>query len=682
MPEDEPKNTMPSTIETLQIEHAELDWADEASPRSEKFEDIYNSTSGACAESVHVFLDGAELASRWQSWKSDSPLYSIAEIGFGSGLNFLNTWQLWQQSAQKPSRLHYIAFEKYPLRKGDIRRLLGNWPALFPLVTELLNHYPNHSRVRHRLIIAPDVTLDLHFGDALHCLKKIDKTIGSGIDSWFLDGFSPRLNPELWQAPLFNEMSRLSHSGATVATYSAAGFIRRQLREAGFEATRKPGYGRKRHMTTAVFSEPSSALQSLATVSKEPWFDLPQVNNRPQTATVIGAGLAGCSTAYALARRGIEVTVVDSGKTPATGASGIRQLALRPRLFKTGSVLAEFYLQSFLFAAAQFKLLSVKDPGDQFWHPSGVVQLSTALNKRSELSSNALESLYGPEIVKRLDKIAASETAGTSLTEDALHFQLGGWTDPLGLCKRYLSSLPIKFIDECTIEHIERLSIGDNQWQAYPKNPRMDILKSDVIVLANSHSAKQFPMTETLPLQTVTGQSSYVNSTELSTQLLTVLSGQRSLFPVFHSRQTVSASYRDEIDLIKNLSDDRENLHSLASDFPQYSTLKVSESGLGVRCNTPDFKPIIGMAPNFKLMEIEYGDLRRDAHKAFSNSGHYHDGLYLNLAHGSNGLATAPLAGETLASMICGELSPLSTETLASLSATRFLIRDLKKQRK
>jgi tRNA 5-methylaminomethyl-2-thiouridine biosynthesis bifunctional protein len=681
MPLDDLKKTLSPMDKPFQIEHAELDWTDEASPRSTKFDDIYNSTSGACAESEHVFLEGTQLASRWQSARSDSPLYSIAEIGFGSGLNFLNTWQLWQQSAQKPDRLHYIAFEKYPLQKADLKRLLRNLPALSSQITELVNHYPEHSRVRHRLTIAPDVTLDLHFGDALRRLKAIDKTTGSGIDSWFLDGFSPRLNPELWQDALIKEMARLSLPGATVATYSAAGFIRRQLREAGFEAARKPGYGKKRHMTTAVFHEPSLAQPTRTIHMKEPWFVLPQVSSLPLTATVIGAGLAGCSTAYALARRGIEVTVVDSGKTLTTGASGIRQLALRPRLFKTDSVLAEFYLQSFLFAASQFQNLSAKEPGDQFWHPCGVIQLASALNKRSELSGTTLENLYGPEIVRQLNKIQASETAGASVTEAALHFQLGGWVDPLRLCKRYLRSLPIKFVSECAIDQIEKLVAGSNQWQAHPKNPNMDSLKSDVIVLANSHNASQFPLVDSLPLQAVRGQASYVKSNEPSSLLRTVLSGQRSLFPVFDSTQTVSASYRDEINLIKNQDDDRENLSSLASDFPQYSTLRASDSGLGIRCNTPDFKPIIGMAPNFKEMEIEYADLRRDAHKAFSNTGHYHDGLYLNLAHGSNGLATAPLAGETLASLICGELSPLSAETLASLSATRFLIRDLKKQR-
>lgn len=680
MPVDNPKNSLSSADNALQIEHAELDWSDEASPRSTKFDDIYYSTAGACAESTHVFLDGTQLTTRWQGCKADSTLYSIAEIGFGSGLNFLNTWQLWQQSTKKPKRLHYIAFEKYPLQKADMKRLLSNWPALSSQVTELLNHYPEHSRVCHRLAIAPDVTLDLYFGDALQRLKTVNRAMGNGIDSWFLDGFSPRLNPDLWQDALIKEMARLSLPGATAATYSAAGFIRRQLRDAGFEVERKPGYGRKRHMTTAVFPEQELPQQTQATHTPEPWFVLPQATNPPRTATVIGAGLAGCSTAYALAQRGIDVTVVDSAKTLATGASGIRQLALRPRLFKTDSALAEFYLQSFLFAASQFKNLAAKESGDKFWYPSGVVQLSTALNKRSELASATLEILYGPEIVRQLDKTQASEIAGTILAEDALHFQLGGWVDPLSLCKSYLNSFPIRFVNDCDIEYIEKSSSRSDQWQAHPKNPDMEVLKSDVIVLANSHNASRFPVVEALPLQTVRGQASYVNTTEVSQNLRAVLSGQRSVFPTFASKQTVSASYRDEVDLIKNEDDDQENLNSLASDFPQFSTLRASDSGLGIRCNTPDFMPIIGMAPNIEKMAIEYADLRRNASREFSNPGHYHEGLYLSLAHGSNGLATAPLAGEALASLICGELNPLSTESLANLSAARFLIRDLKKQ--
>mgnify|MGYP006089811527 CR=1 FL=1 len=680
MSEDNPKKNLSITDKPLQIEHAELDWTDPANPRSIKFNDIYYSTSGARAESTHVFLNGTELTGRWQSHKTDSPTYSIAEIGFGSGLNFLNTWQLWQQSIQKPSRLHYIAFEKYPLQKADLKRLLGNWPSLSPQVAELLRHYPEHSQVCHRLLIAPDVTLDLYFGDALLRLQTINKTICSGLDSWFLDGFSPSLNPDLWQDALIKEIARLSLPGATVATYSAAGFIRRQLSDAGFLVERKPGYGKKRHMTTAVFPGPSQE-QTYLTYKKEPWYRLPQVPHMPRTATVIGAGLAGCSTAYALAQRGIEVTVVDSANYPASNASGINQLALRPRLFKTASALAEFYLQSFLFAASQFSLLSSKTSRDKFWNPCGVIQLSTALNKQNKLSSATVESLYGSEIVRLLEKAQASEIAGTLITEDGLHFQLGGWVDSPSLCKHYLDSTRIRFVKDCRIGSIEKSNRANGQWEAHPTNLNISALQSDIIVLANSYSARRFPIVKSLPLQTVRGQASYTDSTEESMKLRTVLCGQRSLFPAVDSKQTISASYRQEIDLARNKDDDQENLDALASDFPQFSTLKASSSGIGIRCNTPDFKPVIGMAPNFEKMVEEYADLKRDAGKVFSNPGHYHNGLYLNLAHGSNGLATAPLAGEILASMICGEVSPLSTEALSNLSATRFLIRDLKKQR-
>jgi tRNA 5-methylaminomethyl-2-thiouridine biosynthesis bifunctional protein len=354
-------------------------------------------------------------------------------------------------------------------------------------------------------------------------------------------------------------------------------------------------------------------------------------------------------------------------------------LALRPRLFKTASALAEFYLQSFLFAASQFSLLGTKATNDKFWHPCGVIQLSTALNKRNKLSSATVESLYGSDIVKLLENAQASEIADTLIAEHGLHFKLGGWVDSAILCKRYLDSTRIRFVKDCGIERIEKSSSANGQWQAHPTNLNLSALQSDIIVMANSYKASCFPIVESLPLQTVRGQASYTDSSEASMKLRTVLCGQRSLFPAVDSKQTISASYRQEIDLARSKEDDQENLDALASDFPQFSTLKASSSGIGIRCNTPDFKPVIGMAPNFEKMIEEYAHLKRDAGKVFSNPGHYHDGLYLNLAHGSNGLATAPLAGETLASMICGEVSPLSTEVLANLSATRFLIRDLKK---
>lgn len=677
MPAEISNISLLSVPDSLQVENAELDWTDESNPRSTKFDDVYYSTSGAVAESEHVFLDGADLLKRWTNSEPNTAQYSIAELGFGSGLNFLNTWRLWQQTLSKPATLHYIAFEKYPLSRANIERLLNNWPALSTQATELLKVYPDHSRICHRLWLAPDVLLDLHFGDALARLKSINT--GTGINSWFLDGFSPRLNPELWRDSLFTEIARLSSPGSSLATYSAAGFIRRALKNVGFLVEKKTGYGKKRHMTTAVFADRRFAAKASMTTSLKPWFDLPKFDRAPRTATVIGAGLAGCAAAYALAQRGVMVTVVDAGPSVANGASGIRQLALRPRLFKTGSAIAEFYLQSYLFAASQFNLLN--DLPEVFWHPCGVLQKSAALNKRNQLASAGLEILYGLEIVKSLTQSEASDYAGTSITSDALQFPLAGWVNPTILCQRYLESKNIRLVNNCHIKRIEGITSDHSKWLAHPENSRVEPIQSEVIVLANSYAASQLDITEALPLQTVRGQASYLSTSKESRKLQTVVTGSRSIFPAVDANHTVSASYRREMDFTRSELDDTENLAAMTADLPQLSALSAVSAGVGIRCNSPDFLPMVGLIPDANAMKAEYGDLRRDAHKSFSNSGHYHSGLFLSLAHGSNGLATAPMAGEVLASLICGEVSPISSDALASLNAARFLIRDLKQQR-
>lgn len=671
----------------LQIRNAELDWSDEDSPRSIEFDDIYHSAIGALEESQHVFIKGTKLKERWQQG-TENGSYTIGEIGFGSGLNFLMTWQQWQLSKHKPQQLHYVAFEKHPLKLADMRRLLLRHPTLNKLASPLLDRYVDHSKTCQRLRLAKDVLLDIHFGDALEGLKNLDHRETEGIHSWFLDGFSPKLNPLMWQEELFTELARLSNPGSTLATYSAAGFLRRQLADVGFAVTKTDGFGKKRHMTQATYAPAhDTELDAEKSIQSHPapWYIRPKRHSSAGSAIVVGAGLAGCSAAYALAQRGIKVTVVEAGGDIAFGASGIPQLALRPRLFKTDSPLARFYLQSFSFSASLFKTLSLNQAQAPFWHNSEVIQLATAINKKSSIPIAVLKALYGEEIVEELTPAGLKTLTELEINQSALRFKKGGWVDSKQLCQSLLANENVKLVCNYSVSAlnpVEAASEGRaNTWEVVSEKGHPPI-RGDVLILASSYQANLYEQTKTLPLQAVRGQVTLLPASPNEHRPLSaVLSGQRSLFPALNSTHTLAASYRQGSDRTALEIDDISNLEALQDEFPQLPEFTCAGSAVGIRCNTSDFTPVVGLAPNLGAMKQEYAALKRDAGAQFGKPGHYHDGLFLSLAHGSNGLATAPLAGETIASMVCGEVSPLSQSALAELSAARFIIRDLKKQK-
>lgn len=212
-----------------------------AVPRSEKFDDVYFSAEDGLAETCHVFLDGNDLPARWQ----DRSVFTIAETGFGTGLNFLSTWKQFEETARPDQNLDYISFEKYPLSAEDIEKYLHNYKSeLGGYLSELIELYPLVVPGFHKITLAGQVTLLLVFDDVNAALPQLE----AEVDCWFLDGFKPSANPEMWTDTMFSQMARLSVPGATFATFTAAGGVRRGLDAAGFTVRKAPGFGRKREM--------------------------------------------------------------------------------------------------------------------------------------------------------------------------------------------------------------------------------------------------------------------------------------------------------------------------------------------------------------------------------------------------------------------------------------------------
>ena len=210
--------------------------------KSVQYNDVYFSADGGMDETHHVFLSGNDLPQSWQNQDN----FVIAETGFGTGLNFLCAWKLFEETTEPHQKLHFISVEKYPLSKVEIKNALQGWTdQLGDYLDRYLNLYPIRVPGPHTLYISDRVTLTIWFGDIANVLPQWQ--VGQA-DAWFLDGFTPAKNPKMWDEELYHHMARLSHENTTYATFTAAGDVRRGLEQASFSVEKRKGFGRKRDM--------------------------------------------------------------------------------------------------------------------------------------------------------------------------------------------------------------------------------------------------------------------------------------------------------------------------------------------------------------------------------------------------------------------------------------------------
>ncbi len=228
---------------------ANIEWRD-GQPYASEFQDVYFSTDNGLLETDYVFLQGNHLAERWIN--SDLQTFNIAETGFGTALNFLCAVNTWLSTSPMNAKLHYISAEKYPLSLQDLRTALNLWPQLKTVIEPLLTQYENLINGANTILLYDNrVQLSLLIGDATACFSKVT----SQVDAWFLDGFAPAKNPDMWQTELYQQMARLSNASTTFATFTSAGDVRRGLMNAGFNVRKRTGFGKKREMLIGNFVE-------------------------------------------------------------------------------------------------------------------------------------------------------------------------------------------------------------------------------------------------------------------------------------------------------------------------------------------------------------------------------------------------------------------------------------------
>ncbi|CAH1190604.1 tRNA (mnm(5)s(2)U34)-methyltransferase / FAD-dependent cmnm(5)s(2)U34 oxidoreductase [Candidatus Nitrotoga sp. BS] len=606
-----------------------LNWQD-GQPFSIRFSDVYFSNDSGLEEKRHVFLQGNRLPERFTSLSSGES-FAIGETGFGTGLNFLCAWQLFDKVAPSNSSLDFFSVEKYPLDEKELTEVLALWPTLRQYAEELLARWRRRVPGWNRWCFAGGkIRLTLVIGDVTDALNEIC----GGIDAWFLDGFSPARNPEMWTLPVFENIVRISQPGASFATYTCAGWVRRGLEQAGFQVSKSPGFGRKREMLHGHL--PGS----------------PPVRTPVTKAIVIGGGVAGCAVASALAMRGVSVTLIESAPVLAAAASGNPRGVLHVRLSAGMNPLHRFVLAAYGHALA---LLDEKLPID------GVVraecgELQLAFSEHEAKRIDRLAALDWPaHVLRRVDAAEASQLAGIELAHGGLWFPAGGWLVPPQMCAALATN---SAIEQRTGYRAESLTAVKSGWRVEGKDECQQTCSDEaqVVVVCTGYQVKSFAPLSHLPLTSVRGQITLLPVSPHSKNLRTIVSANGYLAPSAGELHMLGAThgFNDEaVDL--RASDHAENLSKLADISPALAKL--------MNIDTLDVGQLNGRA-----------SVRASVPGAMPLVGEILPGLYTSLGHGTRGLITAGLSGELIAASVCGQLLPLPLAVVNALTTERGLV--------
>ncbi|OPA91956.1 bifunctional tRNA (5-methylaminomethyl-2-thiouridine)(34)-methyltransferase MnmD/FAD-dependent 5-carboxymethylaminomethyl-2-thiouridine(34) oxidoreductase MnmC [Pseudomonas fluorescens] len=651
------------------IAHAQLDWDDQGRPHSRVFDDVYFSDQSGLEETRYVFLQQNRLQERFAALP-DHGGFVIGETGFGTGLNFLCAWQLFNQQAPRGARLHFVSVEKYPLSHADLARALSLWPELKALADQLLGQYVAIHQGFQRLVLDNGrVTLTLLIGDALEQLPQLD----AQVDAWFLDGFAPAKNPDMWTAELFAELARLAAPGSTLSTFTSTGWVRRLINAAGFKMKRTPGIGHKWEILRGEFL--GWPAETPLPAPGKPWFARPARLCGERSALVIGGGLAGCATAASLAARGWRVRVLERHAALAQEASGNPQGVLYLKLSAHGTALSQLILSGFGHTR---RLLEHLHRGVD-WDGCGVLQL--AFNTKEAERQAQLADAFAPSLLHLLDAAQAQARAGVALEQGGLFFPEGGWVHPPALCE-WQARHPLIEV----LAHHEALALQrvDGQWQATAGDTVL--ASASVVVLAGAAEIKRFAVSADLPLKRIRGQITRLAHTPRSQALATVVCAEGYVAPARLGEHTLGASFdfnNDDLtptvaehvgnlDMLREISTDL--LQRLGADHLPAEQL---QGRAAFRCTSPDYLPIVGPLAERGAFDQTYAALRKDARQIPEAPCPWLDGLYINSGHGSRGLVTAPLCAELLAAWLDNEPLPLPRSVAEACHPNRFALRAL-----
>jgi len=580
----------------------DLDWIGNT-PRSTEFDDVYFQAEDGLAEARAVFLDGCGLPGRFAGRRQ----FAVGELGFGSGLNILALLDLWRRHRPgAEARLSIVSIEAFPMTADEAARALAAFPELAELSADLLTGWPG-PRVGRHIIDFADIgaTLQIHVGDVRGALTGLD----AKMDAWFLDGFAPAKNPDMWSQDVLSQIGRLTAPGGRAATFTVAGDVRRSLAAAGFSVDKRPGFGRKRERLEAIF--PGAAQdQSLSQVA------------------VIGAGIAGASLARALTRQGLTAVVFESD-APGAGASGNPAALVTPRLDAGLGDVARLHALAYARAVQIYRL-----EAQAALISRGALQLEVKAKDAERFDRLAASDVYGFGGFERLGSEQAAARLGEPFAMGALRYRDALVIEPLAALRAFFDGAKV------TRAPVARLAPTDGRWTLLtPDGDELGVF--DHVVLAGGQGCRR--LWDTPGLRPVRGQVTLSRkrlkgeAAAWGGYLIPTRSGV--LFGATHQRGDDDARARAQ--------DDAQNLAALTEARPEFAaTLPAALTHrAAVRVSTPDHWPLCG------------GIL---------------PGLSVLTGLGGRGFTLAPLLAESLVATLVGAPDPLEMSLKQRMAPGRF----------
>jgi tRNA 5-methylaminomethyl-2-thiouridine biosynthesis bifunctional protein len=603
-----------------------VDWGDDGTPRSPRFQDIYRTAAGGLEQARHVFLDGTGLPQAW----AGQPQWRVLETGFGLGLNFLATWHAWRSDPQRPRLLHFVSTEGWPVQVDDLLRSVATYPALQPLAQALSAQWQGLVPGFHRLAFeGGQVLLTLCVGDVAPMLRALD----FHADTVFLDGFDPAGNEEMWSLATLKAVTRLCRRGTRLATWTVVGHVRRDLKSCGWHLDKRGGLPPKRECLAGRY-DPSWQVKGLKA----------REEIAPGEAIVIGAGLAGAAVAASLARRGWSVRVLDAAAAPASGASALPAGLLAPHQSPDDNLLSRLTRAGVRIALQEAGQRLA--PGLE-WERTGALEWRGDGRRGLPALGAALEP-WTREATPTQKRAAGIDEGAT-----AWWHEHAAWIEPAALVRSWLRTPGVRFEGR---RAVARIRPDGAAWSVDDAQGVRLGAASQVIVCAALASAAL--VDDAVQLYPVRGQVSWAPHEEDAAALPPFpVNGHGHFLPrvplVDRGAWITGSTYvRGDTDTSPRAVDDAENLQRVADVLPGAAALvrTASEHGRlrswsGVRCTSSDRRPVVGeLAP----------------------------GLWLSTAMGSRGLTFAALCAELIAARLHDEPLPLEARLAAALDLRRL----------
>ncbi len=663
----------------------------DGTPYSEQFNNIYFDSESGYQQSEQVFIVGNDLSKRI---KQANNSFVIAETSFGSALNFLLTLQAYQEIQKESAdnqyaKLTFISVEKYPLTKAQLAKSLQVLPQLRHFTDLLLAQYPEFESESGDEAIKEfslkffngQVTLKVIIDDAAAGLAKIRTTNNGLVDTWYLDGFSPAKNPQMWTEKLFEQIGRLSKQQASIATFTVAGFVKRHLQNAGFRTQKKTYLDNKHEMLTGIYQQKSKSNKG---------YQLRSTITKPQHVSIIGGGIASACAAYALTKQGIKVTIYCKDNLLAQGASSNAIGALYPLLHQQVDDISLFYQQAFWRAKTVYN--EVLEQGFSFPHAwCGLLEASykEALVKR-QLKFNELAP-WPKELIHSIDANQASKVAGIDLPYGGLFMPNAGWLSPQDAVKQIINAAKetgrLRVKNNTLVTKIKQKQtnvLNDSHQENWLLSTSKGEFNASVIVFCGGAEIIDFDWVKQLPFTSVQGQVTSMKTNSKIAKLSTVICHKGYLTPSHQQMHCIGATFnKNSTRVTPKPEEDLFNLNMLATCLPElasdinWTTQDISHSKSRLRCMTPDHMPMVGAMPDIqKHIEI-YPHLAKDKNWKYNQVAPVINNLYVMMGFGARGLCTAPLAADILAADLCGTPYPIDNDMLFNLSPNRFVIRDI-----